>query len=350
MYWFLLVYVAIALLSLSDLAPRSQRTLPAILIWLLLAMTAGFRNMGGSDYLFYELHYCSDQIFVDYFEPGYCACVWLCNGLGIGYNMFIALLSSVSLWLLMRFFRHRSEYPMMSMVLYAGLYFFYYNLVLMRQMVAVVAFMYALGYMIDGKNWRFVWAVLLGALFHYSILVLIPAYFFIRYFRVNLFGILLLATGALAFRMLGAMFLVDTLNDAGLAFLASRADGYMAGAQSGGYTVNPIEFVKVAVMVPLIWVMYGRIREAPGGEMLVKCYLIYIATLIAFYNIEVLFRVSMYFDLALTLLVPLIVSRIHMQKAPVLLAVGALAVFSILYRIHHFGGGHFLDYKFFFLQ
>lgn len=186
MSWLLFVIFALGILSFSDFSNKKASNIAVVIAGILLSMTAGFRNVGGvdTDYAIYKDHYDGKfgTYFYELFEPGYNASVWFSNQVGLSFNVFVFILTSICVIFFLRIIVKYSEYPMLSVIIYMGTYFLFYNMVLMRQMVSVTMFLYCLHYIVEKNALKFVFCFFVGALFHLSIVVLLPAYFIIRFF------------------------------------------------------------------------------------------------------------------------------------------------------------------------
>jgi len=79
---------------------------------------------------------------------------------------------------------------MLSVMIYLGTYFLFYNMVLMRQMVSVVMFLYCINYTIEKKYIKCLLCFLVGLSFHLSMIVFLPAFFVLRYFKLNIWNII----------------------------------------------------------------------------------------------------------------------------------------------------------------
>lgn len=98
--------------------------------------------------------------------------------LGGNYTIFLLFITTfihvVTLW----FIRKYSKIPWMSLFLYICFQFFAHNMNLLRQSIAAVFFLCAFPYLKQKKFLPYLIFILVGALFHNSILLMIPLYFF----------------------------------------------------------------------------------------------------------------------------------------------------------------------------
>lgn len=352
MVWLFFTICSVSLLSFADFDSR-KKDIAICITFVLLAMTAGFRNVGGvdTDYQIYMDHYNGEYgtYFRGGWEPGYCFLVWLANQIGLSYNWFVFGLTSLSLYFLVSIIWEKSRLPMFSIMLYLATYFLFYNMVLLRQMVAVVCFIYCLYYIIENKKYQLVVAFFIGLMFHYSIIILLPAYFIIRYLRLNIFSVLLLILSALFLKKMGIENILLSMFDWGGDVLVERTVKYVANQE---FSLNIMEYIKMFIILFFIMVRYKSLKNSYENQILLKSYLCFCAMIIAFGNIEIFFRMAMYFDLASLFLLPIIFDGLHFKLSSKIICyccLSAFVIFSFMYRLMHFSDGEFYNYRFFFL-
>jgi hypothetical protein len=86
-------------------------------------------------------------------------------------------LISVFLWKTLKYF---TENKLLALLIYFSLLFFHLDMNLMRQALAVSIFFYSLKYIIQKNFFKYILFILLGFLFHWSIIIFLPLYFFIN--------------------------------------------------------------------------------------------------------------------------------------------------------------------------
>lgn len=355
MGWLVFVVFVIAILSLNDLANENHRKISLFISWFLMSITAGLRNVGGlyTDYAAYKAHYNGDfgGFFIDSFEKGYCIAVWLGNFIGLSFNMFLFILTSVTLFFLIRIIAKYSQAPMLSILLYVGTYFLYYNMVLTRQMVAVVAFIYCIRYIITKEDWKFFVVLLIGFSFHNSIVILLPAYPILRFLKLNKYTVLLIVSFTLCFYVVGIENLLVSLFSLGVNDMTGKMVGYVVKASN--FHLNIMEYVKMGVMITGIIILYSMLKDSFENEVFIKSYLIFCGFIFVFGHVEILFRMAMYFDLTILFLIPIMLNKISFTFHSKIIIYVALALFSFasfVYRANNFDNGEFYQYKFYFLE
>lgn len=355
MIWLTFFVCSIALLSICDLGTEKQKKMAVVLSGILMSLTAGLRNVGGlgADYDIYMDHYNGAWAygghFDGYFEIGYCAIAWFFHQCGISYNFFVFILTSISIYFLLLIIYKRSQLPMFSIMLYLSTYFLFYNMVLLRQMVAVVAFVYCLYAIIDGNKKSFIFSFLIGCLFHYSIVVLLFAYFVLRYWKINGKTVCALFCLGVLLKIVGIESVLSAMLSVEGEFLVSRTEDYLG---NNDFSLNPLEYAKMLVFIILIVSNYKKVKDSTEMQVLLKSYMFFCIVIMAFGHIEIFFRIAMYFDLASLFFVPYIFNKISMTTSTRVFCYCFLSFFTIfafLYRALNFNEGEFLAYKFYFL-
>lgn len=141
-----------------------------------MTFIVGFRFNVGRDFLSYERVYYNIKNFGS-LEIGY---LWLNKLLNyfdipfVGLNVCMALLTFI--FLIKAISKMTVDYTL-SIYLYISLFFFYHAMNQTRQGLAISIGLYAISFLSEGRNKRFIFWILIGSLFHASILIMIPLIF-----------------------------------------------------------------------------------------------------------------------------------------------------------------------------
>jgi len=81
-------------------------------------------------------------------------------------------------------FRKETKLPLLTFLFYILLFYYFFSFSIIRQAIAVSLFMTSVHFLVQGKQLKFYFYIGLGALFHYSIIALIPIIFILN--RINL--------------------------------------------------------------------------------------------------------------------------------------------------------------------
>lgn len=359
MIYFLTIYSAIAALSLTDFIPKWKKA-GAFLCILFLSMLAGWRPMGGSDFFIYQDIYYG--LGLNYFstEAGYALLSNIFSLSGFSFNGFLFFYSFISIALLIIFLEKHSPLPKFALLIYLGCYFFFYNMVLNRQMFCMSMALWVIYWWSKNRIYSLL-CLLLGMSFHQSLFVLLP--FLLAY------EILSRTKGTKSWIAFFAVFIVATCflspervvslfgNIPGFSFIPNRLLGYLQH-NSETYSLNIVEYLKLLAVACLLIPSLKKIILNKSMHIWLFIYLCGVIFLLWTRNIEILFRIFAYFDISLLVLLPFciknFVSRFVPQQQSLLLLgiyifTGLLAIGAILYRTANFGAGAFWSYQFYFL-
>ena len=359
MIYFLIIYLTIAFLSLTDFIPK-WRKLGAFLCIVLLAMLAGWRTMGGKDFFMYQDIYYG--LALNYFssEIGYVIANNFFANTGLSFNAFLFVYSFISIFLLVTFLEKHSLYPKWALLIYLGCYFFFYNMVLNRQMICMPLALWTI-YWWDRNRLYSILCLLLGMSFHQSLFALLPfllVYEFLKHtsgIRYWLSFFILFALTVILCSPQKAAIILGQLP--GLGFISERLLGYLE-KNSIYYTLDPVEYVKLLCIVPLLLFFFKKIIKEKLMRIWLFIYFCGVFFLLWTRNIEILFRVFAYFDISLLILLPFCIkiftnAFLPKQRNILLLGIyiltGVLAIGAILYRTANFSNGIFWAYQFYFL-
>ncbi|MFA7675525.1 MAG: EpsG family protein [Endomicrobiia bacterium] len=359
MIYFIVIYIAIIILSFTDFTSKFNKfgTWACII---LLSCLAGFRNLGGKDFLTYEQMY-ETKIFYSGIEKFYIVVNHLFSNLGVSYNVFLFILSFIAILLLISAYQKISYFPKLSLMLYLGTYFFYYNMILNRQMVAVALLLWVIYFWDKNKIYSLV-LFLFGFLFHQSIIVILPFLFIFSFIKKGKF----LLGFCLTIVLLVALFInpesiMNYIFSSEESIVADRLSGYIMKADGSNYSVELFEYIKLTVILCIIIPIWKKLFQNAKTSVWLFLYCIGAIFLLWSSKLEIMFRIFMYFDLSFTILIPaaikIYLSKITLTKSQknfcivcIYAMVGIIALISILHRITNFDQGSFLDYKFYFIE
>lgn len=360
MIYFLAIYSAAAALSFTDFSPKLRRV-GAFFCIILLAMLAGWRNMGGSDFYIYQDIYYGLQLNYMSSEAGYALLNNLFSFLGFSFNGFLFFYSLISIAVLVAFLERHVTYPKFALLFYMACYFFFYNMVLNRQMLCMSLALWVVYFWDKNKPLSLIW-LFTGFFFHQSIIVLLPFLFAYEVLKRTkgikcwaAFFILFIAVTA-ALSPLQFISLVSSVP--GLSFISGRTLGYLERA-SGTYSLNVVEYIKMAAALMIILPFIKRIWASRENRIWLFLYFSGVILLFWTRNVEILFRIFVYFDLSLLVLIPLALNifilripKVQRKSLLVLIYgfIGLLTIGAILYRTAKFGDGAFWSYQFYFLD
>lgn len=186
-YYAMLIFVPTFLAKLNDKYTRNSNQFNFIgMIFLIILIT--FRKNIGLDYITYKNIYYGIDSGLSRMDLGY---RWINNMLR-SFNMpFSALLFVMAVFNVGVFYYVLRKYDIkerwFAVFLYLGIFdIFIYSLASMRQTLAISFFMLASVLIVEGKYFKGYAMIIIGALFHWSILIMVPVFYLMgKVKRVN---------------------------------------------------------------------------------------------------------------------------------------------------------------------
>lgn len=172
--------------------------------FLMLVLLGGLRKDIGVDYLSYAELYNQSAELYKMNEKGFIGMIDAFNSLHLPFVVFCFCFSFLSVYLAFRFFIKNSPYIFFSILMYFSLgnyYFSTFNAV--RQALAAVIFMNILSLVEKKHFWAYTVILLITAwMVHFTVLMLIPLYFFLRkdwgiFSKVLFLGIIIILNSVL---------------------------------------------------------------------------------------------------------------------------------------------------------
>lgn len=191
---YLFIFILLAFFSFLELINFSKKKLInlQIFVGIIFVFIAGLRYETGVDWKayswsFYELPALDkaysnnqlDQIF-ETLDVGYYLFNSIVKMLGGGIQVVFFCISLASSILLIKNLRYYSNYVLTGLLVYYTFYFFVLDLSGIRQGLALQIFLFSLKYIGQKKFLKFLLIILIATSIHWSSLLLLPLYFFIR--------------------------------------------------------------------------------------------------------------------------------------------------------------------------
>lgn len=186
MNYFIILFIPTLLYvfeELYNIKGNYFRKLAILFISLFVSLRYGL----GVDYFTYQnaFYNISSGNFIDKFEPGYILLNFVVGYFGFGFHFMlfiIAVFNYMLLYLSIEYYM--DKYKWVGLFLFLITFdLFIYTLSAIRQSIALSIFLYASRYIVQ-QNWKkYFLLVLMGALFHLSIIVLLPIYQLYNYIR-----------------------------------------------------------------------------------------------------------------------------------------------------------------------
>ena len=316
---------------------------------LLLLVFIGLRSELGRDWENYERIYNSvGQEFVIGMsrEFGFLSLIDWCNGIGIQFQGFVVIITIITLTLF--FLSYKQFYYLLP----AAIFIFFVDLGyasiinLMRQTLALFAFMCALNY--SGKTDRksmfmFFLFIFIGFSFHYSILIFLP-FWFIDRLHLSLSKLLIICAGVFIFCH---FFLAEIYGDA-LELIPKYSAAY-----SDSSDINIINTEStfglgalLVLFIRLIPLMFYNIMLKEDKQFEKYFIMLYLGLSIyyGFYNYLIITRITFYLQFSQLVVMPYIIYKSFKTRNSSYQMLGLLFIFLIsfnfIYTFPDFINGH----------
>lgn len=342
-YIFLTIFLM--LLSFIELYNNGYSTKIKVVLILLLCFIMGFRYNVGNDYHNYVDIYENLDWYMDVFEPGY---IFLCQfsqilNLTYQFPFFICSLLTV---LPIAFLVNKTIPKMFctSMTVYVLSYVYFEAMNTVRQAVAMSAFLLVFYfYIIKEQKLKALLALIFGALFHKSILIIAFLAFIISKFRdkfnIKLCLILLLGSFVIG-HCLQSFF--DAIS--ALSMLLGLNSNYMdvfeeRGVASGTFQI----YLNISALYLLI---FNKKQFSPKNRRNQIIALFYVAGIVI-YNVFISFYIGLrfywYFYLFLILVIPNLLKKRKIKIRPLFFI--ALVLIITIYTFVSLQSKYYIDYN-----
>lgn len=190
-YNYILLFTVVLGLAICEVKRGKGRNLIflGIVSAALIAMGYLRANTVAVDYVMYENYfyavadggwdYIKNSSINTYFtEPGYVLINYLVSLVTRDVHVFMGVISLISVGLTAGLVYRRSPSPWMSMMVFISFGFWFNSLNFIRQQLAILIFLFAIEFIQKKKLVPYLLIVVVAALFHNSILIMLPIYFF----------------------------------------------------------------------------------------------------------------------------------------------------------------------------
>lgn len=281
----------ILLLSLLVAQSSRRHALPLFTVLCFALITvAALRYDVGTDYRQYsEMVDYGDML--DWVEPGYRWINLQFFKLQLPGWSILTLFSLVTLSAYFIFIKRYSINPLFSLLLFflLGYYFISFNAV--RQMFAIILVMFAVQLWLEARRKIAFSVALLGALFHYSVLFVLPLYAMTLSRRPRWVYLMVLAVALLISLSGMGMSLLDLLN------LGGVDNPFMIRSSTAVFKLfAPVMF--------LIYILYCEWHFVCRNYVYFNLFFISVVLSVIFYGINYFIRINYYFEIWLILLLP----------------------------------------------
>jgi len=200
-----------------------------------------------------------------------------------------------------------TKYYAVSLILYFGSFFLLHEMTQIRVGVAAGILLLSIPYIQQKKLIKFVSLILIGCLFHYSLIIFLPFYF-IDSFKINKLAYISIVIGIYVITLAGVNFLT-ILNYVKLGFLSSKIEAYQALLQQGMFggisLINPLLYLRIIILIFFIVNYKALLLKNQYAVIIIKIYAFSILAFIGFSPLPILAgRVSQLLGVVEIILVP----------------------------------------------
>lgn len=356
MIYFVSIFSLVFLLSFTDFSKKFSNLGTNISI-VLLSMLAGFRNVGGKDFETYRFLYDTGLSIGDT-EIGYNFLNTLFHNIGISYNIFLFIISLFSIFVLVKALQKISVYPQLSLLLYIGTYFFFYDMVLNRQMIAISLLLWVMFFWEKNKIYS-ISLLILAFLFHKSIIIVFPFLLIFEFAKNKKYKwMFLFVLGIILALVITPKDLLDIIITNSFT-VNNRLSGYILQQENSliAYNVEIFEYIKLIIMIFIVIPVWKQLYA--NKKTLIWLFFYFVGAIFLLWSskYEIMSRLYIYFDLSFIVLfaycLEAYIHRFSLSdkqfKFCIYFIVGILAIISVCYRAYNFGD--FLsEYQFYFME
>lgn len=111
-----------------------------------------------------------------------------------------------------------------------------------------------------------------------------------------------------------------------------------------GFILNIMEYIKMIIIICVIFILFFKLIGDYFNEILIKLYCVFFILIFVFGDIEIFFRIVMYFDLVILFFILIFFDKILMICffwIIIYIFVVIFFVFFFIYRVYNFDNGEF---------
>lgn len=321
------------LIWLAKHVKRNQRVVVLIMAIAIPVTVATLRYNNGADYLMYlrmmklaEQTGSSATAFtkIKSIESGYWLLLKLCGGIWPGqYFMTYGVIAIIICGFCYIAIWQQSPNPALSVYLFfvSGIYFDSFNG--LRQYIAVAITVFAYKYIQNGELKKYLVAVIIASLFHYSALLVIPAYF-IRYIKIDLKKACIIVVGCLAGGTI-IFNLVSTL----LSF--TRYKYFLTSVEyEAQATTSTILFTTVVSLISYGYIAYKKKNVSERFQQMMSFQILPWCSAVLSITIPLAWRVQYYFMFFEVIYIPAFLLNVENKKTRLVFATVFVTMYTAI--------------------
>lgn len=329
----------------------SKKTLSKILLAIAFScifLVSGLRYNVGTDYNNYIEIFniiINRKLQLSYqIEPAFILMIKL---IALFTNEFLWLFIVTSLFITIFVFKasmNGTGYYELSIFLYMAFGFYTSSFNIIRQWMAASVLLYAYEFLVEGKDREFFKYVFLAICCHYSAIMVIPIYFFIKKPRSNILRTIIFFFGVFLYIITDYIILALKLITSNIGIFNKYGKYLILNENIGG---SVLVFPMFCILTYVLYLFYNKniIRKNFGIEIYINILPVAFAISLIGQKIMVFSRLQMYFLCVLIIVLPQIISSIKKQNRIIVYSI--IIVLGTVFFIYSLirNGGEPLPYQ-----
>ncbi|MGH4118094.1 EpsG family protein [Clostridium sp.] len=287
---YLLIYLFNVLLSICEFINKKPILLK--ISFVVLALFLGLSYTNGIDWTVYQMDYIYRTDPVRVFEYGYDISVSIFKAMGFNFEFFKFTILTIDLYIIYVFLKKYSPYPLFSIiVLFQTFLLGNFFEPAIRQLQAMVIFLFAFKYLVEDKKMKYFLCCGFGLLFHTSSIILFPLYF-IRKRQIKLRQLFVLIIIVYTFSNLASNIILFIVNKSSL---LNDYTYYFDKIYFEGSNFDLLLIIKVIVYFIPIYLLKNFGSKSKENIVLFNFSIIFFMTFMLQNQIMIFYRFNHYF-------------------------------------------------------
>lgn len=265
-----------------------------------------FTNIKNGGQQGYEVGY----VYLNLLMPNFKVLVFALSGLYIVFLYFLLIRDN------------QKSFFLGLIVLLLNPYLFLLHLSAIRQTIALIIFFFSTKYIINRKILPYCILILIAFLFHKSAILLLPVYFIVtprKYSKITLVFIVLLVV---VFST--SSYFIDILR-----FLVIKINPRYSTYLNSGSSLSLRTMITTSYLLVLIFIFWDKFN---GRELIfAKLYLLFVLTTFMGFQVLMIGRYSLYFEIFAVILIPIMFSKFEDKKMAFFIIIPQIILYMIRY-------------------
>lgn len=331
---YIILFIALAILAFFKVGMNNKSRLGFTVMSFIIAIISIFRYGSGTDYFGYMWNYSANPSGV--FESikyesgmnvGYRALMGVSKSLNFSFELFVGIIAIIVMILFIVTIKKNSKIPIISLLIFYGVYYQIYVNSALRQGLAMAIFIFAFfKYYKEEKACKYMVSIFIASLFHYSVLItlIIPIVksMYNRYFANHRVNIILFMISISSFILGGEKVLVGIANVFGVNIYYGS---------SGANVLAVALRLTLLIVIIILHKNSDRKKLSEYDSFCVYIYFINTILFISICNMPALSRLTEYFSLLDIFLIANLLDNTKLKYNKVISTVGIIILIGIIF-------------------